>query len=224
MNLLIGKEEVINVSEEELEKGLMSSGPKGKTYRVGDKVLKIYSDCNVPGRIGGSEVLGVVGIPTKRTLLPEGIIRDSDTLNFMGVFREFIPDTWSIDAIPYVSMKHFLDELELLETDMKTLADNHVFVDDLVSENALYNGKLYVCDSGRFSLRRDSKAGMIFESNIGQLNGFVLDELFHLVPLDDGKRGEFNAQFDRTQNLSSQMRKDVLPGESVKQYIIRKVS
>ena len=221
MALLIGKE-VINVSKEELEKGLMSSGFKGKTCRVGDRVLKFYSDVNVPGRIGVPEVLGIVGIPTERTLLPKGIIQDSHTLNFMGVFREFIPDTWSIYAIPNVRMEHFLDELELLETDMKTLSDNHVWVDDLVPKNALYNGNLYVCDSGRFSLRRGCKAGMILESNIGQLNGFVLDELFRLVPLDDGKREEFNAQFDRTQNLSSQMRRDVKPGESVKQYILRK--
>ena len=221
MRLLIG-DNFVELSEEELKKLFVGAGHESVVYGYGDQALKIYNSGNIPGRLGVIDILGMVNIPTQRILLPKDIIKDADTLEFKGFSRNLISNSWSIYAIPYVSMKRFLDELELLETDMKTLADNHVFVDDLVSENALYNGELYVCDSGRFSLRRDSKAGMILESNIGQLNGFVLDELFHLVPLDYGKREEFNAQFDRTQNLSSQMRRDVKPGESVKQYILRK--
>ena len=160
-------------------------------------------------------------ISTKRILLPRRIIRDADDFRFVGYTTPYIR-TCSKKTIPNMNIEHFLDELEVLEQDVKLLAENCVDVSDFLMVNTLYDGNLYLCDPGSFIFRRNSKCGMIYRDNLHELNRFVLDEVFLLVGISRSKRLLYSREFDESECLSWQIRDKIVPGETIRQYIKRK--
>lgn len=219
MKLLIGDQE-IEFSNDELDYMFIDEGSEAEVFQYKDEVLKLYKDFCRKYRLSEEEASALINIPTKRILLPKKIIKIPDSLDFKGYTTQFIK-TCSRSVIPNMKMDHFLDELEVLESDMKLLADNDVDVDDFNLENMLYDGCMYFCDPGSFTFRRGSRDGSIYRNNISQLNTFVLNDLFGMVKVSKVKRQAYNINYDDSERLSWQIRDNTVPGETIKQHIRR---
>lgn len=219
MKLLIDRDEV-EFSDDELDYMFIDEGTEAEVFQYRDEALKLYKDYCMKYRLSEEEAVKLTTIPTKRILLPRKIIRIPENSEFKGYTTRFIRKC-SRNAILNMEMKHFLDELEILEDDMRLLADNGVDVDDFNLDNMLYDGSLYFCDPGSFTFRRNTHEREIYRNNISQLNTFVLDDLFGLVKISKAKKRKYDSNYDESECLSWQMREMATGSESIKQHIKR---
>lgn len=218
MKLLIGDTEV-SFSPAELRHMYVDEGLEAKIYRYGDKALKLYGEECVKRRLDEDTVNKLIGIPTKRILLPEEIISSSGSKVFLGYTTPFI-DNSSKKKIPNMKMEHFLDEVAVIEDDIELLSNNGVGLYDFTMGNLLYNGNIYFCDPGSFAFEEEKIEGQLYMSNTFYFNEFILEKLFESV----GVGGEIKRRtygYDWNERLSPQMRKKSIPSETIKQYVKR---
>lgn len=219
MRLLIGDEKV-RLSKRQLNSMYIGGGVEADVFKYGDEAIKLYRRSCEKDRLTKKEARGLIGIPTKRVLLPQKIIKSSFSKAFRGYTTPFISNN-SINEVTNMKMGQFLDEVTFLEDDMELLADNKVAVHDLQLFNTLYNGNIYFCDPGSYAFRSEVNSGVIRIENMFGLNHFLLSELFSLVKTDIYKRTDYIYSYDWNNRLSLQMGEKADPNETISQHVKR---
>ena len=123
--------------------------------------------------------------------------------------------------IPKMKIEKLVDELDIVITDLKVLADNNYDVADFTLNNVVYNGRLYFVDPGSFMHVGDYGERFKYNSNICTLNDFMLDDFFYLVLLSKKYRKKFNDNFDRADYITDYIRCSMKENETVRQYVKR---
>ena len=118
-------------------------------------------------------------------------------------------------------MNHFLDELDVIHSDLELLAEHHVDVEDIHIDNVLYNESFFIGDPGSFEIQRDTPAGKIYRNNVYTFNRFVKNDIFPLAKASKKKIKELDDMFDDYFFIGEQMRYCIPPKETVRQYIKR---
>lgn len=219
MRILLG-DELLEFDQETLDYMFLDEGNESEVFRYGDSVLKIYKDYCVKDRLGEDDVIYLSKIPTKRILMPREVIRDADTMEFMGYSMPFIYK-YPRDVIMRIKMNHFLDELDVIHSDLELLAEHHVDVEDIHIDNVLYNESFFIGDPGSFEIQRDTPVGRIYRNNVYTFNRFVKNDIFPLAKVSKKKIEELDAMFDDYFFIGEQMRYCIPPKETVRQYIKR---
>ena len=219
MRILLG-DELLEFDQETLDYMFLDEGNESEVFRYGDSVLKIYKDYCVKERLGEEDVIYLSKIPTKRILMPREVIRDADTMEFIGYSMPFIYK-YPRDVLMRIKMNHFLDELDVIHSDLELLAEHHVDVEDIHIDNVLYNESFFIGDPGSFEVRKKDSVGTIYRNNVYTFNRFVKNDIFPLSKVSKAKREELDAMFDDYFFIGEQMRYSIPPKETVRQYIKR---
>lgn len=219
MRILLG-DELLEFDQETLDYMFLDEGNESEVFRYGDSVLKIYKDYCVKDRLGEDDVIYLSKIPTKRILMPREVIRDADTMEFMGYSMPFIYK-YPRDVLMRIKMNHFLDELDVIHSDLELLAEHHVDVEDIHIDNVLYNESFFIGDPGSFEIQRDTPVGRIYRNNVYTFNRFVKNDIFPLAKVSKKKIEELDTMFDDYYFIGEQMRYCIPPKETVRQYIKR---
>ena len=219
MRILLG-DELLDFDQETLDYMFLDEGNESEVFRYGDSVLKIYKDYCVKERLGEDDVIYLSKIPTKRILMPREVIRNADTMEFIGYSMPFIYK-YPRDVLMRIKMNHFLDELDVIHSDLELLAEHHVDVEDIHIDNVLYNENFFIGDPGSFEIQRDTPVGRIYRNNVYTFNRFVKNDIFPLSKVSKAKREELDVMFDDYFFIGEQMRYSIPPKETVRQYIKR---
>ena len=219
MRILLG-DKLLEFTDEELDYMYVDEGNESEVFRYGETALKIYKKFCPKERLDLDTVVELSKIPTKRILMPEDIIRDADTLEFIGYSMPFIYK-FPRDILMRIKMNEFLDELDVIHSDLELLAVHHVDVEDIHIDNVLYNQGFFIGDPGSFEVRRKDSVGTIYRNNVYTFNRFVKNDIFPLSKVSKAKREELDAMFDDYFFIGDQMRYSIPPKETVRQYIKR---
>ena len=164
MKILLG-DKLLEFTDEELDYMYLGEGNEAVVFKYGNDALKIYKDYCQKERLAEEDVLRLSGITTERILMPKEIIRDAVTGRFMGYSVHYI-EKYPASAIARMKMKDFLSELDVICSDIDTLSNAHVDIEDLHVDNILYNGSFFIGDPGSFEFRVESPASKIYRNNI----------------------------------------------------------
>ncbi len=219
MRILLG-EELLEFDEEQLDYMYIDEGNESEVFRYGDSALKIYKKYCPKERLSLEDVVELSKIPTKRFLMPKEVIRDADTLEFIGYSLPFVYK-YPRDILMRIKMNYFLDELDIIESDIDLLAQHHVDIEDVHIDNVLFNNGLFIGDPGSFEIKREKSTGTIYRNNIYTFNRFVKDDIFPLAKISKAKKDDLDAMFDDYYFIGGQMRYSIPPKETVRQYIKR---
>lgn len=219
MRILLG-EELLEFDEEQLDYMYLDEGNESEVFRYGDSALKIYKKYCPKERLSLDEVIELSKIPTKRFLMPKEVIRDADTLEFIGYSLPFVYK-YPRDILMRIKMNEFLDELDIIESDIDLLAQHHVDIEDVHIDNVLFNNGLFIGDPGSFEIKREKSTGTIYRNNIYTFNRFVKNDIFPLAKISKAKKDDLDAMFDDYYFIGGQMRYSIPPKETVRQYIKR---
>lgn len=219
MRIYVG-EKLLELSDTDLENMYVNEGKEAFVYRYGDEALKIYKDERVKLRLDEEDTIKLSEISTERVLLPKEVIYDDDFVTFKGYSTPFI-DRESSDAIVDMDIMQFVDELDIIDSDLKKLANSGVLVDDLSIDNVFYNGKMFLGDPGSYVFVERAFPAKIYRSNMYELTQFVKEEIFSMIPLSFEEQVELDIKFDKFKYIGEQIRNSASSGESVKQYVKR---
>lgn len=214
-------DELLELTDDDLDMMYVDEGKEAVVYKYGDEALKIYKPRCRKIRLDEDTASKYSEITNmKRILLPKRIIRNADEDLFCGYFLPFIYKNLT-ETIPNITMERFINELDIISDDMRILADNEVEVNDFHMGNLLYNGKFFIGDPGSYTINRSLYTGTIYVNNINVLSKFVQDGIFGMVKLSKKKRNNVYKSFNDWQYIGDQIRKTARPKETVKQYVRR---
>lgn len=219
MRILLG-DELLEFDEEQLDYMYIDEGNESEVFRYGDSALKIYKKYCPKERLSLDDVVELSKIPTKRFLMPKEVIRDADTLEFIGYSLPFVYK-YPRDILMRIKMNEFLDELDVIHSDLELLAQHHVDIEDIHIDNVLYNEGFFIGDPGSFEIKRSKQVGSIYRNNVYTFNRFVKNDIFPLAKISKAKKADLDAMFDDYYFISDQMRYSIPPKETVRQYIKR---
>lgn len=175
MELFIG-DNLVNIPNSELSSRYLSEGIEGKVYEYKGYALKIHNNDPFVFKLSEENAIKLSKIPTKRIMMPKHIVRNKNG-NYIGYATDFKIEEKK-ERIKLYTMEKLVQELELLKKDIKVLADNKVFIDDLNLCNLLLSDGFYLCDPGAYSFNKDSNPERIYKYNIIELNYLFTRLLF----------------------------------------------
>lgn len=174
----------------------IGSGDEGLSFRVEDKVIKLYNFFCMKYRLGPGSVDIMREIPTNRILMPQDKVFDVDG-NFCGYttksieFKGFDYDSFTI--------KNYLNELLEYEKEMELLTSNNIITADLSISNMIpSNNILYSIDPGSYHFNEIDNSYAKKQNDIELKNLFIqflcyglnneFKEKYLYEILDDGNR------------------------------------
>lgn len=123
---------------------------RGREYLVfkyKDKVVKIHRKRFIDiDNLDEQNIKSFIDLPTKRIIMPTDPLYNIDGI-IEGYVMDFIDGEKSIGD---ESMQHLIEEMVLLDEDKKILDEKGILLQDLHENNAIYNGKINLIDSGRY--------------------------------------------------------------------------
>lgn len=172
-------------------------GTEGICYKKGNQVYKIYHESSIYefGHNKSIDHQYLIGIPTKQIILPNAIIYNEDYSYAgyranMAFGRKDITQKQGITVMPSAK---FINNLQILENDMKLLAYNYVLAADIQPVNYFYDEKLelmQIIDPGRYRVKRFyhdniDEADSHIKTKCNQLNQRQLEELIITLIYND---------------------------------------
>ncbi len=212
--------ELLEFSEDELNYMYLDEGNESEVYRYGREALKIYKPYCRKDRLSEEDVLRLSKIYTQRLLLPNVAIKNADTLAFVGYSTPFIYKHPK-DAVTRIRMSKFLDELDIIESDLRVLSANGVEVEDLHMDNVLYDGHLFIGDPGSYTFNEEDSRSRVYTHNLKILSRFVKHEVFDMIKVPRKRRISLNDRYDDSMYIGDQLRDDMLEKETVRQFVKR---
>lgn len=167
--------ELICFSERDLDYMYLSEGTEGIVYRYKENALKIYKEFSVKSRLDESTAKELTLIRTNRILLPRKLLHNISS-KFVGYSTMFL-DKYSPKYISNMKMEDFNKEISLLCKDSDILASNHVDIEDLNSDNMIYDGSIYICDPGSYKIRNNDSVSHISKHNRQVMIEFLVDSI-----------------------------------------------
>lgn len=139
---------------------LTDKGSEFIVYKYDTLALKIYKDNYKLSHLSLEELKIFKSILTKRILLPtDFLFNNSDEL--IGYMMPYIAGKKSL--LPDL-VSNLFNELEILKEDLDLLSSNLIILRDINVENTIYNGHLYLIDSGNYMINQ--LEGIIFHVDI----------------------------------------------------------
>lgn len=212
MKLYVG-DELLEFSTEELKYMYINHGREAEVYRYKDEALKVYKKVVRKGRLCEEEAEELSGIKTERILMPRRMIHDYETGQFSGYSLDFIPNA-SRKRIPRIRKEHFVEELDIIDRDLRVLADNGVKIGDLHIDNILYNDNFYICDPGSFKIDKEEEHDILYELNVRIFNWLLIGDVFRIST----KEGVVKANIDDTKPMGDYIRETMLSNERIREY------
>lgn len=219
LRIYVGNE-LLELTQDDLANMYIDSGDEAKIYRYGDEVLKIHLVYPKKCVINEHDAERLSVINTKRILLPKRIIYSAEDQSFLGYSLSFI-DKEDKDTLPSIILDHFLSELDIINSDVKNLSDKGVQIEDLHMGNVLYNGKFFIGDPGSFCFKTGISVKEMYYNNLHKLNKFVIWKFFKMIPMTNTELFLLVDRFDEYEYIGDQIRDDVRPDESIRQYVKR---
>ncbi len=159
---------------------ILGSGYESKVYPVGRQAFKIYRSYMLEkNNLGEKECLFLSKLSTKRILLPDQPIYDSDK-KYCGSTSELLWQGEKEDLL-YMHSSVFLENVKLLYEDSMTLTNHQVMLDDLRSDNVMVteNKKIYIIDPGYFNCY--SLQEKLVPTNLKEINENFIRKVILLV-------------------------------------------
>ena len=139
---------------------LTNKGSEFSVYKYSDLVVKIYKANYKLSHLSLEEFRILKNILTQRILLPtDFLFNNSDEL--IGYMMPYIAGKKSL--LPDL-VSNLFNELEILKEDLDLLSSNLVILRDINVKNTIYNGHLYLIDSGNYMINQ--LEGIIFHVDI----------------------------------------------------------
>lgn len=137
-----------NLNTSSLKK--IGEGEESNVYQYNDKALKVHNYIDMKMVLQQELCQKLIKLNTKRILLPQGIVYDSNG-EYKGYATNYITNVQKlIDVWDNLNLK---EEKKYLEEDRMLLSENKIYLQDLSSDgNMLYNGSLYFCDPGSYTI------------------------------------------------------------------------
>ena len=173
MNYYIGSRE-LEISDDELYDLYIDEGSEVEVFRYDDEVLKIYKKYCNKNRLDENTIDRLIGIDTKRIIMPSDIIRDENG-QLIGYTMPHIASS-GLDEFKKMKIRYLIDELEIIRDDLKLLSKNHIDLEDMNIGNVLVGDGIYFIDPGSYyiSKYRDS---IVYSLNKETMNSFILEDI-----------------------------------------------
>ncbi|MCI8466776.1 MAG: hypothetical protein HFI08_01075 [Bacilli bacterium] len=139
---------------------LSDRGSEFIVYKYLDSVIKIYKKDYQLSHLSLEELSTLKNILTQRILLPTGTLWNGNH-ELIGYKMPLIAGERSIE---YDNTYAFFEELEVLKQDLDLLCSNSIILRDINLSNTIYNGHIYLIDSGNYLV--DELDKIIFRVNI----------------------------------------------------------
>lgn len=153
---------------------LSDIGQECKVFKYNDDVIKIFKKDYKLEHISRKTIEYLKQIKTKRILMPTGAIKDADD-NLIGYKMKYVHGNKSIDE-DYV--ENLFNELTIIKDDIETLSDKGVRLLDINKNNTIYNGGLYMIDSGNYRIGENMLNENIKVWNYNKVNRLVDSLIF----------------------------------------------
>ena len=212
MKIFVG-DELLEFSAEELKYMYVDHGKEAMVFRYKDEALKVYKKNIRKGTLSEDEAKELSVIETERILLPKRMIYDYETEQFLGYSLVFIPKA-SRKRIPRIRKEHFVEELDIIDRDLRVLANNGVKIGDLHIGNVLYNDNFYICDPGSFIIDKEEEPAILYGLNVRIFNWLLISDVFRIGT----KEGVVKANIDDTKPMVDFIRETALPNERIREY------
>lgn len=213
--------ELLELSDEDLEYMYVDEGAEGVVYRHGKEALKIYKETCFRSRIGEADCIKLGTIATERVLMPGKIVYDGDTSDFVGYATPFI---YKYPSVRIMDMKvdSFVDELDVIKKDLKTLAYNGIEISDWHVDNILFDGKkIYIGDPGGVIFRSEVRGQRSMGNNIFTMNRFLKEDVFPLARLSKKGKKNLDSVFEDYEYMGDFILETAKEKETVRQYVKR---
>ena len=215
------KDEFLEFIEDELDYMYLDEGAEGIVYKYGKDAIKIYKDFCFRSRLTRDECVKLSGFKTERVQVPSNIVYGEDMKTFLGYSTPFIY-AYPVARIMDMQVNHFVDELDIIKDDLRTLAFSGVEIADWHSDNVLFDGKrIFIGDPGGLFFRREIREQQSMGNNLFTMNRFFKDEIFPMAKLSRNNKKNLESVFDDYEYIGTQIRESALDGENVRQYIKR---
>lgn len=212
MKIYVG-DELLEFSDEELKLMYVSKGREAVVYRHKNEALKIYKKVFRKQGLSEESAQELSKIKTQRFLMPKRMIYNYETGEFSGYSLEFIPNA-SRKRIPRIRKEHFVEELDIIDRDLRVLANNGVKIGDLHIGNVLYNDNFYICDPGSFKIDKEEDPDILYGLNVRIFNWLLISDIFRIST----KEGVVKAGIDDTKPMIDYIRETAHPNERIGEY------
>ena len=206
-----------DIDYEELYTKYIDSGTGADVYKFGKKVFKIYKPVSFKYRIDNRDVNYLKEINTKRILLPNEGIYNSDG-QLIGYTMKYLKEEDKKD-IKNIKISKLLTELKLIKDDLITLKDKNVFVDDFIDKNFIYNNGIYFTDPGSYEINKRRTPDYIEIINREIMNDFIIKYiLFREYKLSPKTMKKLREYYPLNEYIYDSVRKDINKNEEVYDY------
>ena len=201
MNYIVGNRE-LEISDVELCDLYIDEGSEVEVYRYNDEVLKIYKPYCIKNRLDEDTIDRLIGIDTKRIIMPNDIIRD-DNSQLIGYTMPYI-ESYGLDEFKRMKIRYLIDELDIIKEDLKLLSKNHIDIEDMNIGNILVGNGIYFIDPGSYNIS-NYRENILYSLNKETINSFILKDILErfsriskydkkileeLIPIDDQYIGD----------------------------------
>lgn len=138
---------------------LSDIGTEFVVYADDNYVYKIFRKDYKLSHKTPQELEFLASLKTTRILMPSSLIMEDNELK--GYKMPYIKGNMDILDTP---MRELIDELHLIDEDIKLLSNSLVRLMDINKENTIFNGKLYLIDPGNYFIN-DIKALLPYIGN-----------------------------------------------------------
>lgn len=218
MQFFIGNK-VYTFSKDELDYMYIDEGVEATVYKLNKSALKIYKKYSRKNRLDYDTSKVLSEIPTKRYLLPKRPIYDKDK-KFIGYTTDY-KEKYSLKHLANMPLKTFCDEVKCLSEDTQALSDKNINIEDLIVENSIYDGKIYICDPGSFSIDKASSPITLSRENNIRLNTFLCEEILGNTMKLSKKQRNGLIHFQENYFLKEELEKHNSSTETVKALVKR---
>ncbi|MBO5182801.1 MAG: hypothetical protein J6B64_00145 [Bacilli bacterium] len=199
LEIILGKYKIGDGSDILNFKDLKLLSIEGHEYIVflyNNRVIKIHRNhLQSIYALNEENVLSLIGIPTKRILMPTDPLYN---LNKNIVGYVMVPVFQTGKNIYEESMDSFLNEINIIYCDMNILNEELVLLKDIHPGNAIFNGKIYIVDSGRYvnanvllspyiDLDNKNIKMVVKDNNIDEINSFLYRYIMNCILSNLGK-------------------------------------
>lgn len=126
----------------------IGSGLEGNVFLDGKTAIKIYHSNPNKKVLKEKEIKALKNITTSRIILPREMVF-SEILR--GYTMPYIDG--NIEEVYFYSKDKLLEETSYIQEDLRTLGNNHIFIDDLRKSNYICNKDgFYLIDGGEYSV------------------------------------------------------------------------
>ncbi len=200
----------------------IGTGVKGDVYKYRNMALKVFKeDRDTPIDVYTAEYL--TSISTDRILLPQNLLFYNNS--FKGYTYKLVSKRGSGQRMIMLPKQDLIQDIRVLEEDIKTLSNKSVLLNGISPENSIFNGELYLVDPTEYRVLENCST-----KELEELNKFQLHLLLTTLISLELRRNNFTSKTERdvkelfnlreVEENSSRFFNDIIGNnESIKEFV-----